>query len=151
MSLPALELRKNGRVEPQRENLAIKHLRDGKSATTEALLGLLVQEDDDAWTMPTGSQATVPQLVYRNYRGFSIVLYRGTWFGVPTGEGSFDPLKVQHQQYSQCLVAPSRAELMAQVARQRRLGAMVLDALRRVPILWKLKAYGKRLFNLVYK
>jgi hypothetical protein len=147
MSLPAIQSRTDGRVEPLKENLAIQQLRTGSQGDADRLLTLLVQEDDDTWMVHDGgNEAATPSEIHL---GFSVNCYRNTWYAVPREEGPFDPIKVQNQQYTQCYSASNRADLLGQLSeRQVTVGRTLIHALRRLPIPRRVKRYGKWLLGI---
>jgi hypothetical protein len=149
MSLPAIQSRADGRVEPLKENLAIQRLRAGGNADADSLLALLVQEDDGAWTVQDDADEAARRTSSEVHLGFSVTCYRNTWYAVPSEEGPFDPIKVQNQQYTQCYSAATRAALHMQLsARQVTLGRTLLDVLRRLPVPRRFRRYGKWLIGL---
>jgi hypothetical protein len=146
MSLPALESRQSGRIEPLQENRALRALRDGAKLDARAALALLVVEDDGAWHADNAKQTAGSPVAQRGHGDFTITSYRGTWYGLHREEGAFDPIKVQNQQYRRCYAAASRAELIAQLGDGKSwLSVLVADALRRLPR--PVKEYGKHLLR----
>ena len=129
MSLPALEARKTGRVVPLKENQAIRQLRMGLRDTTQTMLKALAHRDDDFWHMSNTVQSETPAR-HEKLCNYSICCFRGTWYAVRRSEGTFDPEKYQHQKYSQCFTATSRAELLRMLPREpHRLRAVLAHAL----------------------
>lgn len=134
MSLPALEARRTGRIEPLKENPALRALRDGASMDATTALAMLVVEDDGAWHVDNAAQSTATPVEQPGYFDFNITCYRGIWYAVDRREGAFDPSKVRNQQYRRCYTAASREDLIEQIRERRTwLGLLVFAALRRLP------------------
>lgn len=114
MACRALETRVSGRVEPGLENGAIRALRDDPSLDRDEALKLLSSPADAEWrdVARLGDSVALPRLVKKAFRGsFDVYLYRGSWFGIPTSEEPFDPVKAKAGVYSPCLRSDSRQEL----------------------------------------
>jgi hypothetical protein len=144
MSLPAIQSRADGRVAPLKENPAIQRLRAGEAADADQLLRLLVQEGDEAWKVQDAPDESASALSTETHLGFSVTCYRNTWYAVPRAAGSFDPIKVQNQQYAQCYTASTRSALLMQISeREVTLGQTLVEVLRRLPLPRPVKRCGK--------
>jgi Glycosyl transferase family 2 len=133
MSLPALAARRSGRIEPLKENPALRALRDGAQPDADTALALLVVEDDGAWHVDNAAQSTAAPIPQPGYFDFNITWYRGTWYALDRREGEFDPIQVRNQGYRRCYAAASREALIEQIREGRTwLGLLVSTALRRL-------------------
>jgi len=52
-----------------------------------------------------------PKLIEEGYLGLNVIYYRGSWFGLPQGEGPFDAVRVSRRDYSKLFTADSKEEL----------------------------------------
>jgi hypothetical protein len=146
MSRTAIALRQNGRVAPWKENLAIRYLRQHPAEPVASLLSMLVQEDDATWDAALAFDDVEPELDQEGYRGYNIIWYRGTWYGLRQDAGPFDPAKVRSQQYSDYFSAATRSELLTLLASQPpAFCSPVIAALRWLPLPRRFKQSGQRL------
>ncbi len=150
MSLTALNLRKDAgrRIEPHQENLAIRLLRERSGEHVVQLLQRLVQEDSGSWEINRIIQDEQPELSLKNYFGFNLYTFHGTWYGLPRDEGELDPEKVQNQLYQCCLAAPSRAELLQLIRNYRKNRGRLINYLPDQLLSPRVWDYGKRILRL---
>ncbi len=61
-----------------------------------------------AWTPAADDQ---PRLIEEGVCGVNVIYYRGAWFGLPQGCGSFDPQRVENKGYPKLFTADTREAL----------------------------------------
>jgi hypothetical protein len=148
ISLRALEARDSGRVKPYHENPAIPQLREHPEESLATMLSALISDKDAGWRLRRTEDDANPRLVLEGYYGFNLIEYRNGWYGLGQAEGEFDPKKLQNQEYGRCYSAPTLDQLLALLAdRPRGLRAHIGKLLRRLPLPYRVKRYGRRLLR----
>lgn len=136
MSSRALAVRTTGEFAPAVENGAIGALRRAPAVDRRTALALLESPGDEQWRAALRQRASdaTPRLIAKAVRGaFDVYLYRGCWYGIPTGDEPFDPIKAGAGFYTPCLRRDSREELERWIDRIRR-----PSLVRRLPAgLWR--------------
>jgi hypothetical protein len=114
ISSRALEARESGRIEPGVENGAIRALRNNPQLDRRTALSALQSGSDAEWRRSARMDAenAKPQLVAKAFHGsYDVYFYQNCWYGIPTCDEAFDPLKAKAGRYSLCLRHQSRREL----------------------------------------
>jgi glycosyltransferase involved in cell wall biosynthesis len=114
MSSRALEVRRNGRVQPALENGAIRALRANPSLDRRSALQFLASPDDAQWRDAArfGPGERTVRLVEKAFaRSYDIYSYRCDWYAVPTSDEPLDLDRAKAGLYRRCLRADTREEV----------------------------------------
>jgi len=114
MASRALDARASGSVMPGLENGAIRALRENPAISRAEALQSLAAESDAEWrdVARLGDTVAFPKLVKKAARGmFDIYLYGTSWYAIPTGSETFDPVKAKAGIYVPCYRSDSRRDL----------------------------------------
>ena len=140
MSSRSLAARKSGHIPPGLENGAIRALRKALETHSpldrRAALLELESPHDEQWreAVRTASDNDTPQLVKKAYHGaFDVYSYRGCWYGIPTCDETFDPVKAKSGYYDPCLRTQTLPELqrwLLRVAWRKRASRLVKSSIR---------------------
>ena len=101
-----------------------------------AALSELESPHDEQWreAVRSASETDAPQLIKKAFQGtFDVYSYRGCWYGIPTCDETFDPVKAKAGFYELCLRAQSHSELqrwLQRVAWRRRARKLASAGLR---------------------
>jgi hypothetical protein len=131
MSSRSLATRKSGEVQPGLENGAIRALRMASLSDRRAALEQLESPHDAQWreAVRSASIDDAPQLVKKALYGtFDVYTYRGCWYGIPTCDEPFDPVKAKAGFYELCLRTGARDDLerwLHRIAWRRRASRLV--------------------------
>jgi hypothetical protein len=96
MSLRALEARAVGRVRPQLENPWIARAVNGERLGLDELARLVAEREEPTWRadrLPTSWDGVF--WFERDFEGFNLYCYKDRWYGLPVGEGPFEPAKAR--------------------------------------------------------
>jgi hypothetical protein len=135
MSSRSLAVRKTGEIQPGLENGAIRALRRALETeavlSREAALAELESPQDAEWreAVRTAADGAAPCLIKKAFQGtFDVYSYRGCWYGIPTCDETFDPVRAKAGVYELCLRTQTLPELerwLQRVAWRRRASQLV--------------------------
>ena len=136
MSSRSLAVRESGVIQPGLENGAIRALRTNPQLDRRAALEQLDSPLDEQWreAFRSASVDDGPRLITKAFMGaFDVYTYRGCWYGIPTCDLTFDPVKAKAGFYELCLRVQTRLELergLRRAAWRNRVGNLVVASFR---------------------
>lgn len=139
LSLLALETRATFRVGPTVKNPWLARLRGNSGPDVEQFLRLIGERAEPAWR--AGAQPSQPgERVYwieRDWYGFDIFHYAGTWYALPTGSGRLQPEKLRRHAYAEIWQAPTKPEIHERLAIDRQRWEKLMNNVWSPARLWR--------------